>query len=219
MAGLRGPAGTPAQKMAGYKVGQLQNFTPEQMDLFKSMFSNVSPNSYTSKLAQGDQSIFNQIEAPALKQFQDLLGQTSTRFSNMGMGARQGSGFQNAIANQTSGFAQDLASRRQALQRQALMDLSGMSKDLLSQHPYKQFLIEPTKKKSFLQKLLGGGLGLLGGGAGALLGGPFGLAIGSQLGNLAGSAFNDQPYQTGDLSGIYGLPRSWRDKLGSAQIS
>ena len=51
---------------SGYKAGSLQQFTPEQLQLFQQMFSNVGPESYTSKLAGGDQSLFNEMEAPAL---------------------------------------------------------------------------------------------------------------------------------------------------------
>ena len=41
-----------------------------------------------------------------------------------------------------SNFAQDLASRRQGLQRQAIQDLHGMSQDLLNQRPYERSLVQ-----------------------------------------------------------------------------
>ncbi len=56
----------------GYQKGSLQQFTPEQMQLFQQLFSNVGPESYLSKLAGGDESFFNEMEAPALKQFSAL---------------------------------------------------------------------------------------------------------------------------------------------------
>ena len=79
----------------GYEQGTLQQFTPEQMNLFKSMFGQVGPDSFLGKLAGGDQSMFEQMEAPAMRQFQGLQGQLASRFSGMGMGSRRGSGFQN----------------------------------------------------------------------------------------------------------------------------
>lgn len=149
---------------AGYKAGSVQNFTPEQMNLFKSLFSHVSPQSFTSQLASGQPEAFEQMEAPALRQFNALQGNIASRFSGMGSGARNSSGFQNTLSSASSNFAQDLASRRQELQRQALMDLMGISESLLNQRPYEQFLV--PKKKSFFESILGGassGLGTLGG--------------------------------------------------------
>jgi hypothetical protein len=172
--GLGSPSGGLASNKvpSGYKLGKLQNFSPEQMQLFQSLFSNVSPDSFTSKLAGGDQETFNQIEAPALKQFSGLQGNIASRFSGMGTGGRRSSGFQNTMNQGASDFAEGLSSRRQSLQRQALMDLMGMSESLLSQKPYEQFLV--PKKQSFLESLFGN----LTSGAGSL-GGMFG---GSKLG-------------------------------------
>lgn len=152
MYGSKGPTG----KVAGYKVGSLQQFTPEQMDLFRRMFSNVAPDSYLSRLAQGDESLFSEIEAPALRQFSGLQGNIASKFSGMGAGARHSSGFQNTMNQATSDFSQDLQSRRQGLQQQAIKDLMGISSDLLGQRPYEQFLHE--KKPSWLEQLFGGGI-------------------------------------------------------------
>lgn len=156
--------GTGNKIPSGYKAGQMQQFTPEQMQLFKSMFGHVGPDSYLSKLASGDQSTFAEMEAPALKQFSGLQGGLASRFSGMGMGARRSSGFQNTSNQAASDFAQGLQSRRQDLQRQALQDLMGMSQGLLSQKPYENFLTE--KKPSFLQSILGGVGGGISSGAG-----------------------------------------------------
>jgi hypothetical protein len=137
----------------GFQMGQIQQFTPEQMNLFQSMFGQLGPNSFLSKLAGGDQGMFEQLEAPAMRQFQGLQGDIASRFSGMGMGSRKGSGFSNTLNQATSDFAQDLQSKRMGLQRQALMDLMGMSSDLLQQRPYETFLTE--KPKPWWQQLLG----------------------------------------------------------------
>jgi hypothetical protein len=172
----------------GYKAGQLQQFTPEQMQLFQQMFSNVGPGSFLSRLAGGDESMFQQMEAPALRQFGELQGGLSSRFSGMGMGARNSSGFQNTMTQAGSSLAQDLASKRQDLQRQAIMDLMGLSSNLLSQNPYERFLYEKQKKeKTPWGKYIGGGIGAIGG---AFAGGPVGAMQGAQMGSSLGSMFD-----------------------------
>ena len=154
-------------KLGGYRTGQMQQFTPEQMQLFQSLFSHVSPNSYLSKLAQGDEATFGQIEKPALQQFGALQGNLASRFS--GAGARHSSGFQNTMNQASSDFAGQLQSQRQGLQRQALMDLLGISESLLGQRPYENFLM--PKKQGFLEQVLG------------VLGSGFGQAAGTNLGS------------------------------------
>jgi hypothetical protein len=127
----------------GYSKGSIQQFTPEQMQLFQQGFSQVSPDSYLSRLAGGDQSQFAEIEAPALRQFNAVQGNIASRFSNMGgLGARKSSGFQNTINSAASNFAQELQSNRQNLQRQAIMDLQGISNSLLNQRPFENTLVE-----------------------------------------------------------------------------
>lgn len=161
----------------GFSKGSLQQFTPDQMKLFSQMFGRVSPDSYLSKLAGGDEQTFQDIEAPALRQFGELQGGLASRFSGQGgLGARRSSGFQNTMSQAASGLAQDLQGQRQGLQRQALMDLMGISGMLLGQRPQENFLVEKqAKPKSFLQQLL---LGLSGGGGQAVSQGISGLFSG-----------------------------------------
>jgi hypothetical protein len=177
----------------GYSQGQLQQFTPEQMQLFQSLFSQVGPQSYTSRLAGGDQSLFEEMERPALRQFGELQGNLASRFSGMGgagsLSSRRSSGFSNTMNQATSDFASGLQSRRQELQRQAIRDLLGMSEELLGQRPYEQFLVKNQKKPSFFQQLAKGALPLAGAGIGFALGGPAGAAIGGRAGGMAGQAF------------------------------
>lgn len=170
MYGNRGPTGGIAGTNTGggdiipkgYKRGQLQQFTPEQMQLFQSLFSQLGPENYLGKLAGGDEATFAQMEAPALRQFSGIQGNIASRFSQGGgeksLGARRSSGFQNTMNQASSDFAQDLQSRRQGLQREALSDLFGMSNQLLGQRPYDQFLTEKQRKPSFLEQLFGQGI-------------------------------------------------------------
>lgn len=143
----------------GYKPAQMQQFTPEQMNLFQQMFGQVSPDSYLSKLAGGDEGMFNQIEAPAMRQFQGLQGNIASRFSGMGSGgARRSSGFQNTMNQASSDFASDLQSQRMGLQRNAIRDLMEMSGQLLGQRPNENYMIkqEPGGFQQFLSQLTGG---------------------------------------------------------------
>jgi len=149
---------------SGYKSGQLQQFTPEQMQLFQSLFGHLGPESYTSRLASGDENLFAEMERPALKQFSGIQGNIASRFSGMGSGARNSSGFQNTLNQETSDFAQKLQSRRQELQRQAIGDLMGYGNTLLGQRPYEQFLTK--NKPSFFENIMGGVEGALGSGSG-----------------------------------------------------
>jgi hypothetical protein len=195
--GMKSPAGSSmGQRMAGggdkvpkgYEKGQLQQFSPEQMQLFQQMFSHVNPQSFLSKLAGGDQSMFEQMEAPAMRQFQGLQGDIASRFSGAGMGARHGSGFQNGMNQATSDFSQNLQSQRMNLQMQALMELMGMSNTLLGQRPTEKFLTK--KPPTFWEQIAGG----FAGGAGAGLGSGF-------QGMFGG---NGNSGQTPNMGGVFG---------------
>jgi hypothetical protein len=159
MSSMYGNQGMGNKIPKGYSAGRIQQFTPEMMQLFNSLFSHVGPESYLSRLAGGDEEIFKQIEGPAMRQFSGQLGNLASRFSGMGQGARHSSGFQNTATSAASDFAQDLQSKRQGLTRQALMDLMSSSQMLLGQRPYENFL---TKKPDFLSQLFGGGGDILG---------------------------------------------------------
>lgn len=172
----------------GYQKGQLTQFTPEQMQLFGTMFPHLMPEGFLSRLASGDQSAFEEMEAPALRQFGALQGNMASRFSGMGTGARRSSGFQNTMNQATSDFAQSLQSQRVGLRNQALRDLMGMSESLLNQRPTEKFLTE--KPLSFIQQLM---LSL--GGPTVQAAGTYGTMKGLQGGGGGGqSAINNAMY-------------------------
>lgn len=156
----------------GYNIGQLQQFTPEQQQLFQQLFSHLGPESYLSKLAGGDESQFQQIEAPAWRQFQEAQGQLGSRFSQLApgaMSAQRGSGFQNAAGQQASDFAMQLQSQRHNLRSQALRELIEMSNMLLGQRPQERGLFEKPQHQMSTSSQFGLGalkaLGDIGGGA------------------------------------------------------
>ncbi len=140
----------------GFNLAQLQQYTPQQMQLHGQQFEQVAPDSFLAKLAGGDQSAFAEMEEPAMRQFSELQGNLASRFSGMGMGARRSSGFQNANTAAAQDFASQLASRRMDMRRQAIQDLMGFSNQILNQRPYERMLQEKQKKKKpFWQQALG----------------------------------------------------------------
>lgn len=155
----------------GYEVGQLSNFDRKQTKLYKNQFQHLAPDSYLSKLASGDQEMFNEVEAPAMKQFNQLQGGLASRFSNMGMGARKSSGFQNTSNQAASDFAAQLQSNRLDLRNKALHDLMDMSNQLLNQRPYERDLFQkPQKQEKGALGGWGGVVGAVGGGAAGFFG-------------------------------------------------
>lgn len=155
----------------GYRAGQLGQYTPEQRRLYRQSFEHLAPDSYLARLAGGDESLFNEMEAPAMKQFSEMQGGLASRFSGFGMGARNSSGFQNTMNQAAQDFATQLQSRRQDLMRQALNDMMGYTNMLLEKRPYQRFMEEKPQKDN---SALGGWGGLLGGIGGGIAGSFFG---------------------------------------------
>lgn len=180
-----------AKRPHGYRQGATQQYTPEQMQLYEQLFSHVGPESYLSRLAGGDQSMFNEMEAPAHRQFNEQIGNIASRFSAGGggrgaLGSRRSSGFQNTTSSAASNFAQDLASRRQQMQRQATMDLAQISQMLLGQRPYEQYLIKKEHEKGGWGGVIGAGIGAI---PGIVTANPMLAIAGASAGHGIGSQF------------------------------
>jgi hypothetical protein len=147
-----GPTGAlqGSNKISGYKQAQLPNFTPQQQQLFQMLLGGAQGGiggglDYLGKLAGGDEGAFEQLEAPAYNAFNRTLGQIGTRFS--GLGARNSSAFENAVNGAGSDLALQLQSQRQGIQHQSIMDLLGLSENLLGQKPYNNFLAQKEHKQ------------------------------------------------------------------------
>lgn len=170
----------------GFNKYSLRQFDPQQMELYNQSFGFLGPESYLQRLAGGDEQLFNQIEAPAMRQFAGLQGDIASRFSGAGsLGGRRSSGFQNEIGGAASNFAQQLQAQRQGLQQGALNDLMRYSQMLLGQRPYERGFAEKQQRPQQ------GGFGGAASGAasGALAGsvlGPWGALGGGILGGIAG---------------------------------
>lgn len=161
---------------------QLTNYTPQQQELFSSQFAGVNPNSYLGKLASGDQSTFEEMEAPAMRQFQGLQSGLASQFSGgMGQGgramsARRGSGFYNTQNQAAMDFASQLQANRQNMRTQAIQGLHGMSMDLLNQKPFTYVEKQRREKSNWFGPLMGAV-----GNIGSAFMGPMGAAIGGSM--------------------------------------
>jgi hypothetical protein len=179
--GLSGGGIAGDKRPSGYKVAQLQQYTPEQMQVSNDIYNDIGPESYLSRLSHGDQSYFDEIEAPAKQQFNQLQGNIASRFSMGGggqgaIGGRNSSAFQNSISQASSDFAQQLQANRQNLMRQATQDLRGLRNDLLSTQPYERYFQDkgPSTHDKWMElggNVLGGIASGAGKAAGAAAGG------------------------------------------------
>ena len=148
-----GPTGKAGTHVKGYNVGQIQQFTPEQMELYSGLFQHLGPESYLSKLAMGMPETYAETEAPALRQFARLQGNLASRFSGMGAGSRRSSGFQNTMNQAASDFSQQLQSQRMQNRMNAIQELMQFSNMLMGQRPYETTMQE---KSSPWEDLLSG---------------------------------------------------------------
>lgn len=173
------PSGSriPKSNIAGAKVRQVPNFTPEMMTLFNKLLGGTSGGiegglGNLSKLASGDEEAFGRVEAPAYSALQGALGQIGSRFA--GAGAIGSSAFQNATSGAAQSLAENLGSQRQGLQQGALDRLLGLSSSLLGQRPYENLVQEDPQGFDW-----GGLLGMLGGSLFGPAAGAFGKSAGS----------------------------------------
>lgn len=142
----------------GYKQVTLNTKNPEQMGIFNSFDQGSrggiqSGLANLSGLARGDQSQFEQLEAPAHRQFGQLQSQIASRFSGMGTGARRSSGHMNAQSGAATDFAERLQGQRMGLQQNAIQQLLGIGQNLLGQDMFDSHFM--PKKKKWYEELLG----------------------------------------------------------------
>lgn len=109
-----------------------------------------------SSLAGGDQSQFDAMEAPALRQQGALQGNLASRFSGGfgqgGSGMRHSSGFRNTMSEANTDLAERLQGNRMNLQQNALQQLMGLSDSLLNRPTFQSGFAQ--KQTPFLQQLL-----------------------------------------------------------------
>lgn len=155
-----GASGYPTPKVpSGYQHAQLPNFTPQLMDLYNQQIQSLLGSGgggldFLSKLAMGSPEAFESMEAPAYTAFNKTLGQIGTRFS--GLGARDSSAFENAVAGAGAELSENLAAKRNALRMQAIQSLLGQSQALYGAKPYENVLSPNQQSSNPFNTLLSG---------------------------------------------------------------
>lgn len=190
-----GATGALSPRQSGYDIVQAPRYSQDKMRQMEELRGIIEPGykqglGDMSRLAGGDQSYFEQLEAPAMRQFGELQGNIASRFSQGGdlgaggagsMGARHSSGFQNTMSGQASNLAERLMGQRMGLQQNALSQLSGLYSEL-TQDPYEMYIEEKKRRNGWGNALSGAVSGATAGSAF----GPWGTAIGGGIGALGG---------------------------------
>lgn len=172
----------PQKAPSGYEIANVQQYTPETLNLYNKLLSSVSGSYLPSgigklgKLAAGDEAAFSQVEKPYYSALQKALGQSAGRFSQYGTGA-----FQQAQAGAGQSLRENLAAQRQQISMNALQSLLGLSQSIFSNQPYENVLV-PEKERSSWLPVIAGAL------TGAGIRGPAGAYTGATVGaHFAGS--------------------------------
>jgi hypothetical protein len=164
--------------MGNYAINQ---YTPEQTSVFANEFNHLGKGSYLERLANGDQELYNEMEAPQFQKYNAQQGQLASYFSGMGMGGRKSSGFQNAANQSSMDFAQELQKNRADMRNNAIKNLMGLSDQVLNQRPQERGLTQNPEDSNNHKKFAGTAIGGI---AGLMFGQP---AQGAQLGYQWGS--------------------------------
>jgi hypothetical protein len=172
------------------KFEQFQTLTPQQKQLFSQLIGGLGGQTgqgmdLLSMLMGGDQQFLEQMQAPALRQFNEqIIPGIAERFTGAGAGAQGSSAFTQALGGAGADLTERLAGQRAGMGMQAQQSgLQGLLHMLgLAQQPQFGTAYQPGQQGA-LGGLFGGlgqGLGMMGGGA---LGG---------IGSLFGSLFKKQ---------------------------
>lgn len=166
-------------KGTGYKQIQTPTMSPEQQGLFRQLLGGSQEGissglSHLSGLSKGDPSQFEQMEAPAFRQFAGLQGSIASRFSGFGSGARRSSGFKNTMNEASNTLAERLQSNRLNMQNEAIEQLLGLGNSLLGKQTFETNFIPRQKNPSFLKQILGSLISGVSSGGAAALGSGFG---------------------------------------------
>ncbi len=164
-----------------YEIGSIQKFTPEQNKIHQYMGDLLGPSGYLSKIAGGDESFFQEMEAPALRQHQAITSGAGSRFGNLGLGNAKSGGF-SMPSSSFKDFAAALQANRTQQRMSAINSLMSGSNAYLSHKPTEKLLVpenDPLKYSKLSSTIFGAGGGALQGGAmggwpGAILGGLYG---------------------------------------------
>ena len=213
------PTGYVTPKEGRYNVVQANKLAPDQQNLFSQTINGAqkgigSAVDFYSKLAGGDPSMFDQLEAPAMRQFGQLQGNIASRFSQGGgdapgaMSSRNSSGFQNTMGAYGAQLAEKLQSQRLSLQSGASDQLMNLYQQLMGTDMYDTIFEKKKPKQKWWQSAVNAGLPIIGGTVGGYFGGPMGAYGGATAGKgLAGALTGGDTSM--DFSGMGDMPTKW----------
>lgn len=135
-------------------------------DALKALIQKLSPMTsgaidVLGQQARGGANI-DQYRNSQMANFQsDIIPQILQQYGSFGSG--RNSGLNNALASATGQLGQNLATRREGLQSDAISQLLGFNTQFLNMRPYEYGLKEIPEKKSKWMEFLGGSNGQKGG--------------------------------------------------------
>lgn len=174
-------------KGTGSSLVTLPSMSAQKSSLYNDTLKRIQPgfgdsiDQLSSLAGGGTQKQWDQLEAPALRQFGALQGDLASRFSQAG--GRHSSGFQNTMSEAGAGLSEQLQSQRMKYQQDAQDRLMSLFQSLMGQDEFNQFLTKQKQKKNrFGGALSGAGQGAI---AGSSLGWP-GAVGGAIAGGVGG---------------------------------
>jgi hypothetical protein len=145
--------------ISGYRVKQIPTMGPQQKGLYDELYGSIRPAlgpaaNQLSQIASGSPEAFQQLEAPAFRQFREQLLPQLAQQQTTRHGRGRSSGYLNRLEGATSNFAQDLQAQRMGLQQNAMSQLFGMGQNLMNTQTQQPFLQQKTSSR--LLEALGG---------------------------------------------------------------
>jgi hypothetical protein len=160
----------PKGNISGYKLRNVPQYNPQQMQIFQRLLGSLLGGEgleggldFLTRLAQGDESMFEELEAPAYSSLQKSLGDIGSRFAGFGSGAIDSSAFQQATSGAAGDLAERLQSQRLGLQSDAVDRLLGLTERSLEKRPYETYAQAKPDIGGWLGRLVSKGLGTFGG--------------------------------------------------------
>lgn len=192
------PTGAISPSQAGLDLVKTPRMSPQNAQMLNDLRGQIQPGvtggaNFLSQLASGGtEDFWKQLEAPAMRQFNEFSGRTASRFSGGGIGnggggpgamsARRSSGFQNEMSSGAVSLAERLQGKRMGLQTGAIEQLMKLYTDLMGEDEFQYDTIEKPRKNRWGGALTGATSGAT---AGAAFG-PWGAAGGALLGGTMG---------------------------------